>query len=303
MEVVKDINDIYKSLLNFWDTISPAFGFNIVFFIAFTFITGIKIISLQKIEQWLSSEKFSRIKNVAKTIGFENKLSWTFIFFAILFYLVVFTSLLNIVFALKIPFVSAPTVNEIDFYAERKPIAEMANIARFSAHQPPSLQDVVETKRIVKEQFEQMDTKGYEASNANKNYSELVRDITLSKLAILSLVLSTILFIRSKQKNNKKWWIYTLRFLGFLALNIIVLLNINWWIYLDVEKHATQELAAVSNYADTRYYATRGYPYELPKDSLPSIKTHLLIECNKYNNSKGSKFAGQSFFEFIYRKK
>ena len=29
-------------------------------------------------------------------------------------------------------------VNEIDFYAERKPIAEMANIARFSAHQPPS---------------------------------------------------------------------------------------------------------------------------------------------------------------------
>lgn len=302
MEVVKDINDIYKGLLNFWDTISPAFVFNIIFLIAFTFITGIKIISLSEIEHWLSSESFSRIKNIFKTLGFKNEISWTFIFLCIIFYLTVFTSLVNVLFTLRVPFVSAPTLNEIDFYAERRPLDQMANIARFSAHQPPTLKDVVEAKRVVKEQFEQMDTKGYEAATNDIDYSRLVKDITLSKFAIFSLILAIVLFARSKQKNNRRWWVYTSRLFVFLVLNIVVLININWLIYLDIEKQMVQELAAVSNYADTRYYPTRGYSYEQPKESIPVIKRQLIDECNKYIPSK-RKFAGQSLFEFIYRDK
>ncbi len=282
MEILKDINEFYKSLLSFWDTVYPTILFNVLFLILFPLISGIKIFSLTAIEDWIKSEQFQRLKSALKSFGFEGKIGIGTIIAGGILYIVIFTSSMNLILKSKIPFITPTSFDLKEYYAQKKPVTELAIIARFSAVQPPNLDQIIETQRIISEQYISADSSGF--SQQNSKFSEDVfNNITIIKFGVVSIFLAIILYAYRIKKVNHKL-IITLRCLLYIVLNILFIGYVNTVLSKNFEKKAMKELQSVSDYAKTTYYPTRLNPDEVPIDSIPSLEKHILKMCEEYRN-------------------
>lgn len=282
MEILKDINEFYKSLLSFWDTVYPTILFNVLFLILFPLISGINFFSLGVIESWVKSEQYQKLKNVLKAFGFESKISIGTIIAGAIFYIVIFTSSMNLILKSKIPFISPTTFDLKEYYAKKKPVTELAYIARFSAVQPPSLDEIIETQRIIGEQYLLIDEEGFKQQNS-KFSEDVFNNITIIKFGIVSIFLAIIIYAY-KIKNVNNRLIITLRCLLYIVLNILFISYVNSVLAKNFEKKAMKELQSISAYAKTRNFPTKGNPYIVSIDSIPYLEKHIFKICKEYRN-------------------
>lgn len=125
-----NLNDIYTSITNFWERISPLAYAHIVFFLGLRYIAGIRLQFRESLNAWTKSVSYQNAKQLLTEFELWKKLPFLLIA-AALVYLTLLQDGLSILEHLGIPPLRL-SYSEEQFWIEAKPIDLIEKVLAFA---------------------------------------------------------------------------------------------------------------------------------------------------------------------------
>src|SRR5215813_2256207 len=134
-----DVNQIYRSITDFWASISPLIYAHVLFLIGIVYLGGLRFDAVEHIQQWMRTERYLKWKQVLKEFGLWKRLPLIVLAFSLI-YLTLLQDGLTLIGSLPIPLFRI-VYSEEQLWIEAKPLDEIGRIAKFAPLESQQLWD------------------------------------------------------------------------------------------------------------------------------------------------------------------
>lgn len=266
-----NLDEFYKSIASFWDTISPILFAHIIALLAIRWIAGFRWNISGRMESFLSKDRYKRWKNILDEFELRPKIPYLLVI-SIVIYFVLFNSLL-LDSLIDFPPIRI-TYSETQFWEENRPLEELAEIGSYGKN--PNLH--VWEIHFFKDNFLQdYRTKFPDHYRSLVSWlSELYgKWLTYYKCSIIFLAFVLVLtFFYMRKKQNRSF----ISFRRILALLIFSVLGIAFTRY-EAEKYIEKQLRAEMSFVTTQLHVdSQAQQNRLDEQGINQLKRQLYLD-------------------------
>lgn len=264
-----DLNEIYRSISGFWDSIAPVF---IAHLIALVFIQWIRqgnFKVLPYLEYLITTDTYKRWVKIFDEFEQKSKIPYVVIIL-LLIYFVIFNNALNIMTLLPIVKIS---YSEQEFWEENRPILDLAEIGSYGKSADLKIWEISYMKNNFLEDYKNQFPGDY-SSSISWHSREYFKWFTYYRISILFFVSSIVVFVVRKFRRDRNKAFYRRIFL----LIILSLLSIGYSRYKAeqyIESRLKAEMRLVTRQLSVDVYAQNN---KLPDNEIQKLKENLFEE-------------------------
>lgn len=268
-----NINELYQSIATFWDKISPLLYFHIVALLVLAWIYGNNWYILERLEYFLSSEKYARWKKILDEFSLRPVIPYTLL---IIFFL--YLSLLNNVLGLFDGFGPLSIVySETEFWRESRPLTQLVEIASYQSKTDLKVWEIYYIEQKFLEEYKSQYPEKYNSLVGwiSKDYGAWLQYYQLSLLFLITLGFIFYNQIKNRHQRAKR----LLKIAEIILLTLAVSIFFRIQAEQSIEKKVNSELSFVIN-------QLRIDPKQ--KSSKMNNDNMSKLECNLYSDLKNS---------------
>jgi hypothetical protein len=205
-----NVNDIFSSITNFWERISPLAYAHIVFFLGLRYIAGIRLQLRDTLTVWTKSASYRGAKHLLTEFELWKKLPFLLIA-AALVYLTLLQDALSIPQRLGIPLLRVSYAEE-QFWIEAKPINLIEKVLEFA---PPSRRQYWQVRQLKEQLLDEYKAKApdrYQRMVAwhEREFTKHLRALEIGVAFVISVIVVVVWYWRRQRaagiRHAVSWW-------------------------------------------------------------------------------------------------
>lgn len=231
-----DLNELYQSIATFWEKISPLLYFHIAAILVLNAINGNNWFILERIEQFLLSERYTRWKKVLDEFSLRPAIPYTL--------LIVFFTYLSIVnnvlgtFGGWGPF--SIKYSQTEFWEENRPLSQLVEMASYQSATKLEIWEIYSLEFKFIEQYKAQYPQTYETLTKWiwDEFTSWQKYYQLSILFFIFVIILAISGIKKSEDQTKR----LIKITGILVLTLITIIFFRVKAEQDVEKAMNTDL-------------------------------------------------------------
>ncbi len=230
-----DLNDFYRGVSNFWDSISPIIFTHLVVFVVLKWTVGADWHILERLEYYINTERYKRWRKILDEFDLRPKM-FLLLVVAVFFYFVLINSVIRLIYGI---YPVSIIYSEWDFMLENRNLGALVDIASYGTKTDVETYDVFELKERFLDEYEAKNPERFN-NRIGWYWEELDQWSSYYVLSIIFLLLTLALFF-SRFRNRKRWKTPYSRFFVLFVFSFFMVILTRYQAEQIIEKRLLTE--------------------------------------------------------------